>query len=123
MEMNEESLKAWDIIEKTSANLFLTGKAGTGKTTFLKELKRRSPKRMVVLAPTGIAAINAGGVTILMAWLNMFPARKYTKFISWDILVTIASAFAIAAILMVLALLINLAASLVSRYFRRKNAL
>ena len=62
--MNEESLKAWDIIEKTSANLFLTGKAGTGKTTFLKELKRRSPKRMVVLAPTGIAAINAGGVTI-----------------------------------------------------------
>ena len=50
MEMNEESLKAWDIIEKTSANLFLTGKAGTGKTTFLKELKRRSPKRMVVLA-------------------------------------------------------------------------
>ena len=64
MEMNEESLKAWDIIEKTSANLFLTGKAGTGKTTFLKELKRKSPKRMVVLAPTGIAAINAGGVTI-----------------------------------------------------------
>lgn len=64
MEMNDESLKAWDIIEKTSANLFLTGKAGTGKTTFLKELKRRSPKRMVVLAPTGIAAINAGGVTI-----------------------------------------------------------
>lgn len=64
MEMNEESLKAWDIIEKTSANLFLTGKAGTGKTTFLKELKLRSPKRMVVLAPTGIAAINAGGVTI-----------------------------------------------------------
>ena len=64
MEMNEESQKAWDIIEKTSANLFLTGKAGTGKTTFLKELRRRSPKRMVVLAPTGIAAINAGGVTI-----------------------------------------------------------
>lgn len=64
MEMNEESRKAWNIIEKTSANLFLTGKAGTGKTTFLKELKRRSPKRMVVLAPTGIAAINAGGATI-----------------------------------------------------------
>src|SRR5574344_1714516 len=64
MEMNEESILAWDIIEKTSANLFLTGKAGTGKTTFLRELKNRSPKRMVVLAPTGIAAINAGGVTI-----------------------------------------------------------
>ena len=54
----------WNIIEKTSANLFLTGKAGTGKTTFLKQLKEKSPKRMVVLAPTGIAAINAGGVTI-----------------------------------------------------------
>lgn len=64
MEMNEESRMAWNILEKTSANLFLTGKAGTGKTTFLKELKRKSPKRMVVLAPTGIAAINAGGVTI-----------------------------------------------------------
>lgn len=55
---------AWDIIEKTGANLFLTGKAGTGKTTFLKKLRAASPKRMVVLAPTGIAAINAGGVTI-----------------------------------------------------------
>ena len=64
MEMNEESILAWNIIEKTSANLFLTGKAGTGKTTFLKHLKELSPKRMVVLAPTGIAAINAGGMTI-----------------------------------------------------------
>lgn len=62
--MNEESILAWNIIEKTSANLFLTGKAGTGKTTFLKRLKELSPKRMVVLAPTGIAAINAGGMTI-----------------------------------------------------------
>lgn len=62
--MEQEAQQAWDIIEKTRANLFLTGKAGTGKTTFLRELKRRSPKRMVVLAPTGIAAINAGGVTI-----------------------------------------------------------
>lgn len=64
MEMNEESILAWNIIEKTNANLFLTGKAGTGKTTFLKRLKELSPKRMIVLAPTGIAAINAGGMTI-----------------------------------------------------------
>ena len=64
MEMSQESRMAWDIIESTGANLFLTGKAGTGKTTFLKELKQHSPKRMVVLAPTGIAAINAGGATI-----------------------------------------------------------
>lgn len=64
MIMNAELDLAWEIIEHTGANLFLTGKAGTGKTTFLKELKVKSPKRMVVLAPTGIAAINAGGVTI-----------------------------------------------------------
>ena len=51
-------------MEHTGTHLFLTGKAGTGKTTFLKRLRERSPKRMVVLAPTGIAAINAGGMTI-----------------------------------------------------------
>ena len=64
MEKNKEIQLAWDFVEKTGVNIFLTGKAGTGKTTFLRELKTRSPKRMVVLAPTGIAAINAGGVTI-----------------------------------------------------------
>ncbi|WP_288147580.1 helix-turn-helix domain-containing protein [Bacteroides acidifaciens] len=51
-------------MENTGTHLFLTGKAGTGKTTFLRRLREQSPKRMVVLAPTGIAAINAGGVTI-----------------------------------------------------------
>jgi len=55
---------AHDFIQYTGANLFLTGKAGTGKTTFLKRLREHSPKRMVVTAPTGVAAINAGGVTI-----------------------------------------------------------
>ena len=64
MENNTELAIARRLIEKTGCNVFLTGKAGTGKTTFLKELKEKSPKRMVVLAPTGIAAINAGGVTI-----------------------------------------------------------
>ena len=48
----------------TNRNVFLTGKAGTGKTTFLRRIKEESPKRMVVVAPTGVAAINAGGVTI-----------------------------------------------------------
>ena len=58
--MNNPELElAWEIVETTGANLFLTGKAGTGKTTFLKNLKEHSAKRMVVLAPTGIAAINA----------------------------------------------------------------
>lgn len=48
----------------TKRNIFLTGKAGTGKTTFLKKLMRETSKRMIVVAPTGVAAINAGGVTI-----------------------------------------------------------
>lgn len=62
--MNEEARLAWNIIETTNSHLFLTGRAGTGKTTFLRQLRRESPKRMVVVAPTGIAAINAEGVTI-----------------------------------------------------------
>ena len=61
---NEELDLAWQFIKNTGTHLFLTGKAGTGKTTFLKNLREQLPKRMVVLAPTGIAAINANGVTI-----------------------------------------------------------
>ena len=61
---NPELRLAFDFVESTGLNVFLTGKAGTGKTTFLKDLKRISLKRMVVVAPTGVAAINAGGVTI-----------------------------------------------------------
>ncbi len=64
MEENPEIALAWQFIENTGTHLFLTGKAGTGKTTFLRRLKSESPKRMIVLAPTGIAAINAGGITI-----------------------------------------------------------
>ena len=55
---------AWKIANETGNNLFLTGKAGTGKTTFLRQLKKKSKKRIIVVAPTGIAAINARGVTI-----------------------------------------------------------
>ena len=61
---NSQLELAYDLIENTGVNLFLTGKAGTGKTTFLRKLQRQSYKRMVVVAPTGVAAINAGGVTI-----------------------------------------------------------
>ena len=64
MELNPQIALAFDYLEFTGTSVFLTGKAGTGKTTFLKELKKKSPKRMVVVAPTGVAAINAGGVTI-----------------------------------------------------------
>lgn len=61
---NRELELAHRLVETTGANLFLTGKAGTGKTTFLRNLRQDSSKRIVVLAPTGIAAINAGGMTI-----------------------------------------------------------
>ena len=64
MTVNNELKAAWDFVEKTGKSVFLTGKAGTGKTTFLRELVESSSKRVVVVAPTGIAAINAGGVTI-----------------------------------------------------------
>ena len=64
MDENPELQLARRFIETTGTHLFLTGKAGTGKTTFLRQLKASSPKRMVVLAPTGIAALQAGGVTI-----------------------------------------------------------
>lgn len=55
---------AFRFVTETSENIFLTGKAGTGKTTFLKYLKENSSKNIVVAAPTGVAAIHAGGVTL-----------------------------------------------------------
>jgi hypothetical protein len=61
---NQDLQLAFDFVKYTNRNIFLTGKAGTGKTTFLHDLKKSSPKRMIVVAPTGVAAINAGGVTI-----------------------------------------------------------
>ncbi|HNZ71044.1 MAG TPA: AAA family ATPase, partial [Prolixibacteraceae bacterium] len=61
---NDQLNLAFDFLQYTGENVFLTGKAGTGKTTFLHNLRIKSPKRMVVVAPTGVAAINAGGVTI-----------------------------------------------------------
>ncbi|MEJ7780069.1 MAG: helix-turn-helix domain-containing protein [Daejeonella sp.] len=64
MEQNAQLELAFNFVQFTDRNIFLTGKAGTGKTTFLHELKKTSPKRMAVVAPTGVAAINAGGVTI-----------------------------------------------------------
>ena len=64
MEQNQELRTAWDFVENTGRSIFLTGKAGTGKTTFLKEVMAGSRKRPIVVAPTGVAAINAGGVTI-----------------------------------------------------------
>ena len=53
-----------ELVLYTDSHIFLTGKAGTGKTTFLKNLPLKTYKRMVVVAPKGVAAINAGGQTI-----------------------------------------------------------
>ncbi len=64
MDFNPQLQLALDFVQYTGRHLFLTGKAGTGKTTFLHYLRENSPKRMIVVAPTGVAAINAGGVTI-----------------------------------------------------------
>lgn len=61
---NPQLRLAYNFVQFTNRNVFLTGRAGTGKTTFLKKLRTESPKRMVVLAPTGVAAINAGGMTL-----------------------------------------------------------
>ncbi|MEA2042997.1 MAG: helix-turn-helix domain-containing protein [Bacteroidota bacterium] len=61
---NPELELAEKFVQLTNKNIFLTGKAGTGKTTFLRSLKHKVNKRLVVVAPTGVAAINAGGVTM-----------------------------------------------------------
>ncbi len=61
---NELFRLAVQLVNESSRNIFLTGKAGTGKTTFLKHIRENCLKQMAVVAPTGVAAINAGGVTI-----------------------------------------------------------
>lgn len=64
MILTPEMEQAVDIIANSNYNLYITGKAGTGKTTFLKYIIKNIKKKFVVAAPTGIAAINAGGVTL-----------------------------------------------------------
>ena len=61
---NEMFKLAIQLVNQSNRNIFLTGKAGTGKTTFLKYIRENCPKQLAVVAPTGVAAINAGGVTI-----------------------------------------------------------
>jgi len=63
-ENNDELQQAWEFAEHTGISIFLTGKAGTGKTTFLHQLRASTSKRLAVVAPTGVAAINAHGQTI-----------------------------------------------------------
>ncbi|MBN2728557.1 MAG: helix-turn-helix domain-containing protein [Bacteroidales bacterium] len=64
---NQESRElqmAFDFVTQSNRHMFLTGRAGTGKTTFLHNLQKNCPKRIAIAAPTGVAAINAGGVTL-----------------------------------------------------------
>lgn len=61
---NPEFIKAWELLQHTKQSIFLTGKAGTGKSTFLRYITAHTRKKYVVLAPTGIAAVNVGGVTL-----------------------------------------------------------
>src|ERR1700712_1622827 len=63
-EINPAMQLATDYLASTNTVVFLTGKAGTGKTTFLQNLRQTSKKKLAVVAPTGVAAINAGGMTI-----------------------------------------------------------
>ena len=76
---NQELKLVLDFVRYTNRHIFLTGKAGTGKTTFLHSLKEKSPKRMVVVAPTGVAAINAGGVTIHSFFQLPFAKRLFFR--------------------------------------------
>jgi hypothetical protein len=70
---NIEFQTALDLIQETNQSFFLTGKAGTGKSTFLKHIVETTSKNYVVVAPTGIAAVNVGGVTIHSFF--QFPLR------------------------------------------------
>ena len=85
---NEMFQLAIQLVNQSNRNIFLTGKAGTGKTTFLKYIRENCPKQMAVVAPTGVAAINAGGVTIhsffQLPLAPFIPETKGTGFPAHD---------------------------------------
>ena len=76
-EMTLEFSRAFELMEHSRRNMYITGKAGTGKSTLLQYFKEKSEKKIVVLAPTGIAAINIGGATIHSFF--RFPHRLITE--------------------------------------------
>jgi hypothetical protein len=83
---NEMFQLAIQLVNQSNRNIFLTGKAGTGKTTFLKYIRENCPKQIAIVAPTGVAAINAGGVTIhsffQLPLAPFIPETKGTGFIT-----------------------------------------
>ena len=64
IDFNEQFQKALELMSETNNNIFITGKAGTGKSTLLEYFRGVTKKKVVVLAPTGVAALNVGGQTI-----------------------------------------------------------
>src|SRR5689334_20835606 len=72
-------------VNQTNRHLFLTGKAGTGKTTFLKYIRENTFKKMAIVAPTGVAAINAGGVTIHSFFQLPFGPFLPTQKNNWEV--------------------------------------
>src|SRR5215213_1926010 len=76
--------KAVAFVNQTNRHLFLTGKAGTGKTTFLKYIRDNCFKKAAIVAPTGVAAINAGGVTIHSFFQLPMGAYLPTTQGNWD---------------------------------------
>lgn len=84
IEPNEVFLKAASFVIHTDRSIFLTGKAGTGKTTFLKYIKDNCTKKMAIAAPTGVAAINAGGTTLHSLFHLPFGTYLKDYALRWD---------------------------------------
>jgi len=77
LELNDEFVGTFDLLERTNESVFITGKAGTGKSTLLKYFRKNTGKNVAVLAPTGVAAVNIGGQTIHSFF--RFPPRLIQK--------------------------------------------
>lgn len=83
-EHNKSFLQAASFVNHTDKSIFLTGNAGTGKTTFLKYISEHCPKKKAIVAPTGVAAINAGGTTIHSLFMLPFGTYIADYEMAWD---------------------------------------
>ncbi|MFC4816310.1 helix-turn-helix domain-containing protein [Flavobacterium sp. GCM10023249] len=98
--ISEEAKFTLQFINQTQQNIFLTGKAGTGKTTLLHEIIQTTHKNVVVVAPTGIAALNAGGVTIhslfqlpFSAFIPDYSTPQFSEFVRFETKSTLSRHF------------------------------